>query len=286
MSMYHQDLKDVRAFCEKMYRKWRVDCEHNRRLSDVMENYAKERVLNMIFWPNVQRDPSVIEEIKTFWDEGLTVCPNVISEPQTVGYDNAETGRKTLYQLQKHVCAMKHLVKACRSLQPLTVALIKDVHFILMDKLITNDGQTIQAGCYRDGPLKTGDCEHPPPEAIHGELEKIVSEYNERFIDPEHDKYNLASWLLYRVVCLRPFQDGNGRISRLLLSYSLMKDGLPFPVTLTSGHKVQEVHHYYVQQIVADSTSEGQPHLTKLTLFAVCRAWNNFYQNMKFELND
>ena len=63
-------------------------------------------------------------------------------------------------------------------------------------------------------------------------MSKVVDEYNKKSVNDNHDLYELASWFLYHVVTIHPFQDENGRLCHLLASYSLMHDGLPFSVTI------------------------------------------------------
>src|SRR5450432_2228970 len=46
----------------------------------------------------------------------------------------------------------------------------------------------------------------------------------------------LAAQLHYRFVCIHPFDDGNGRLSRLLMNYVLLKNGLP-PAIIRSDDK-------------------------------------------------
>lgn len=44
-----------------------------------------------------------------------------------------------------------------------------------------------------------------------------------------------AAWLYHRFVRAHPFQDGNGRVSRLLMAWAYVKRRLPPPVVTTEG---------------------------------------------------
>lgn len=104
-------------------------------------------------------------------------------------------------------------------------------------------------------------------------MSAIVEEYNKRTKTPAHDPYELAGWLYFKIVSLHPFEDGNGRISRLLWCYSLMKDGLPFPCVLTSGHRKSQKHLVACLRKDSDLFYTRHPHITTLTVVSVLLAW-------------
>ena len=204
--------------------------------------------------------------------------PEVVVESES----DAEKDRLGKRQLAQHMEAFLLCHNEARQKTPLTERLIKDVHRTLMKGLKTEDDAWIDAGNYRQESVHAGDYVFLEHKYIPDAMSKVVDEYNKKSVDDDHDLYELASWLLYRVVTIHPFQDGNGRLCRLLASYSLMRDGLPFPVTISSGH--QRAHKHYVNAIVRDRnrSQEGQPHLTTLILYSVWRSWNNFYNNHQY----
>ena len=115
-----------------------------------------------------------------------------------------------------------------------------------MKGLMTEKGKPIMAGEYRSGPVSAGHHSFPDHKCIPESMKTLVTDYNSN-LNTEHHMFELASWFLYQIVTLHPFEDGNGRICRLLWCYSLIRDGLPFPLTLSDGH--EKAHDHYVECI-------------------------------------
>ena len=148
------------------------------------------------------------------------------------------------HQVLQHLVAFKLLCQTQggkKTFSDLTEELIQHAYLVMMRGLKTEKGETVNAGSYRKISVHASQHIFPKHECIPANMTKIVEEYNQELSEP-HDMYQLASWLYYNVVSLHPFEDGNGRISRLLRCYSLMQDGLPFPAVLTSGHKRSQSH--------------------------------------------
>ena len=84
--------------------------------------------------------------------------------------------------------------------------------------------------------------------------------------------------LFYDVITLHPFQNGNGRLCRLLFSFAIMQAGLPFPVALTTGHSGARKH--YMKSILLarrDDTRE----LATIALVSVDNTISNFLEDIR-----
>ena len=76
--------------------------------------------------------------------------------------------------------------------------------------------------------------EYCPPEHVQSEIDRLFEMYadiREQNYPPEVE----AGWLHHRFVSIHPFQDGNGRVSRLLMAYVYVKQNLPPPVVSAQG---------------------------------------------------
>lgn len=63
------------------------------------------------------------------------------------------------------------------------------------------------------------------PGSITSEMEQLVDWYNQSVKNGHEHPVARAAWLHYRLTVIHPFTDWNGRIARLLLNHTLMRDG-------------------------------------------------------------
>jgi Fic family protein len=106
---------------------------------------------------------------------------------------------------------------------------------------ITPDGQPtrreIKVGEYKSFPnsvrLQNGEIFHYPSPA---ETPALMGDLIEWYKNNTDDAVIVAADLHYKFVCIHPFDDGNGRIARLLMNYHLLKNNLP-PVVIKSEDK-------------------------------------------------
>ena len=71
--------------------------------------------------------------------------------------------------------------------------------------------------------------EYCPPEHVAAEMDRFFEIYEgigERGYPPNAK----SAWAHHRFVRTHPFQDGNGRVSRLIMAWPYVKDGLPPPI--------------------------------------------------------
>ena len=82
----------------------------------------------------------------------------------------------------------------------------------------TANGEFRTTACYSTGTWTA----YSPPQCIKRGLEALLNEFNTQVSTRSAiSKINTATNLFYDFLALHPFQDGNGRVARILLSYSL-----------------------------------------------------------------
>ena len=93
-------------------------------------------------------------------------------------------------------------------------------------------------GDYRDGEVRIAGSGHIPPRA--GDVPKLLEELFKEFYKKKRVLHpiELATLLHNKFVAVHPFTDGNGRTSRLLMNWALLKNKFP-PVIIEFVNKEQ-----------------------------------------------
>lgn len=134
--------------------------------------------------------------------------------------------------------------------KPLTEAFIKNLNKVLLvepywKEAVTPDGQNtrrkILVGDYKKNPnsviLQNGEIfNYASPAETPILMGELIDWYRDESQKGKLHPIELASQLHYRFVRIHPFDDGNGRISRLLMNYVLFSYDLP-PIVIKSNEK-------------------------------------------------
>ncbi len=134
--------------------------------------------------------------------------------------------------------------------RPLTETVIKNLHSLLLvrpfwKEAITPDGQhtqrEIKVGNYKEYPnsvrLPNGEIfQYASPAETPAKMGELMEWLREEEDKNDLPPVALAALLHYNFVRIHPFDDGNGRLSRLLMNYILFKHNLP-PVVIKSADK-------------------------------------------------
>ena len=247
-----------------------------------MKEWKKTRAIHLVCISNKfgATFPDKVDELKTYqllsdiYDSKKT-CD---TDETQVGSSDAEEDRTSERQLKQHLNALLPLID---NPDDLSEKLIKEAHHHLM-KDLSSEGHTITAGFYRENAVHAGNHTFIRHEDVPASMTRIIKQYNERF-EKKHNSIELASWLLMEMLQIHPFQDGNGRLSRLLWCYSLMRDGLPFPVIPFPGRNKAYKQYIKCIQRDQDSFDNSNKHMNSLTLISITMTWKNFIINLKLE---
>ena len=280
----HDKLRALK-FCEEFQAYWHSTLSNDCELDDFMKKWKKDKAIYLVSVSDKfgGSPPGGEDKVKNrqlllpLFDRPLDVDPDPQMLVHTPSSD-AETDRGSEKQKEQHM--MAYLILMNCSSGPLSEELIKRVHRTLMNNLHKKDKKIISAGEYRSCPM-SADVDHDfiKYEDVPQSMSDLVKQYNQKQ-GSEHHIFELAGWLLIKMLHIHPFEDGNGRLSRLLWCYSLQKDGLPFPITPFPGSK--KAYTQYIHCINRDRSQGAESkHMTTLTLISSTKAWMNFIDNLK-----
>ena len=111
--------------------------------------------------------------------------------------------------------------------EELTEDLIKEFHFLLKRSTSDERKEWFRVGDYKTRPNVVGDKETTEPTKIEGEMEKLLAEYTQK------KELKIADIIdfHYRFESIHPFQDGNGRVGRIIMFKECLRHNiLPFIV--------------------------------------------------------
>ena len=140
--------------------------------------------------------------------------------------------------IQGHDQAVKAIEPAARNEDQLTEVFIRNLHRVLLkepyeNEAITPDGRRtirpITPGEYKTTPnnvlTSTGETYYfAPPEQVKPAMSDLIDWYRTQEAEREHPII-IAATVHYRFVRIHPFDDGNGRMARLLMNLILIRHG-------------------------------------------------------------
>ena len=140
--------------------------------------------------------------------------------------------------IQGHDQAVKAIEQAVRNEDQLTEVFVRNLHRVLLkepyrNEAITPDGRRVRRpitpGEYKTTPnnvrTSTGETYHfTPPEQVKPAMSDLIDWCRTQEAAGEHPVI-IAAAVHYRFVRIHPFDDGNGRMARLLMNLILIRHG-------------------------------------------------------------
>lgn len=165
---------------------------------------------------------------------------------------------------------------------PLTQNIIRQLHKVLLREDYTvyrnlpGGAQTsyvIHAGQYKTRPnsviTRYGDrFEYASPEETPALMAHLVDWYNEAEASDDYTPVELAALFHYRYIRIHPFEDGNGRIARLMVNYILARHNWPM-IVVRSRNKQEYLEALHQSDLKVGPTPADGAHasLSQITAF-------------------
>lgn len=149
-----------------------------------------------------------------------------IFETNTIGLDEKKTiNIDDIIETQNHFRCIDYMIKT--AFEPLTETLIKDLHKILKNGTKDAKLDWFMVGDYKVRPNTVGGIETSSPKDVSTHMSTLIGKYENK------DKFTFDDILdfHYEFERIHPFQDGNGRVGRLVAFKECLRHGfIPFTI--------------------------------------------------------
>ena len=149
-----------------------------------------------------------------------------IFETNTIGIADEAVNVDDIVETTNHFRCIDLIID--RAEERLSEGMVKKLHLILKTGTSDSRKDWFNVGEYKKLPNEVGGRDTCPPEQVHTRMKALLSEYNTMKEKALEDIIDLHQ----RFELIHPFQDGNGRVGRLVMFKECLAYGIvPFIIT-------------------------------------------------------
>ncbi len=149
-----------------------------------------------------------------------------IFETNTIGITDDAVNVDDIIETANHFRAIDYIIDETDS--KLTETFIKQLHFLLKSGTSDERKNWFRVGEYKQLPNEVGGNDTTKPENVRKEIKSLLKEYNSKKTPTLEDLIDFHQ----RFETIHPFQDGNGRVGRLIMFRECLRLGyVPFIIT-------------------------------------------------------
>ena len=146
-----------------------------------------------------------------------------IYETNTIGFTDSTINVDDIVETANHFKCIDMVID--KTAKPLSETFIKQLHMVLKNGTSDSRKDWFAVGDYKKYPNEVGGKITVLPEKVPESIKLLISEYNKI----KDKTFNDIIRFHYEFECIHPFQDGNGRIGRLILFKECLKNNIvPF----------------------------------------------------------
>lgn len=146
-----------------------------------------------------------------------------IFETNTIGVSDNSINVDDIVETANHFKCIDLIIENATSI--LTEGFIKEIHRILKNGTSDSRKEWFAVGDYKKLPNEVGGRDTTLPEDVASEMKKLITSYNSN----KEKTFEEILDFHYRFERIHPFQDGNGRIGRLILFKECLRNNIvPF----------------------------------------------------------
>ncbi len=189
------------------------------------------------------------------------------------GKVSGEAEMKDFEEMKASNVGLKMMTEEAKEKQPLTETFIRQLHHTLLREDYTvhttlpggfQSSYVVHAGSYKTRPnsviTRYGDrFEYASPEETPALMNDLVEWYNQAEHSGNYSPIELAALFHYRYIRIHPFEDGNGRIARLMVNYILSRHNYPM-IVVRSRNKSEYLEALHQSDLVVGPTPSDGAH--------------------------
>ena len=189
-----------------------------------------------------------------------------IYETNTIGVSDTSVNVDDVVETVNHFRCIDLIIDKANG--AITESLIKELHRILKNGTSDSRISWFVVGDYKKVPNEVGGKDTTPPEKVATEMKKLLEEYNKS----ENKTLEEIIDFHYQFECIHPFQDGNGRVGRLLLFKECLKHNIvPFVID-------ENLKMFYYRGLIEWKREKGYLIDTCLTAQDKFKAWLDYFR--------
>lgn len=154
-----------------------------------------------------------------------------IFETNTIAIEKGTINVDDVVETANHFKCVDYIID--NASKPLSQAMIKELHLILKNGTSDSRKDWFNVGDYKKLPNEVGGKETCKPENVKDEMKKLLSKYN----DTPQKSFEQILEFHKNFESIHPFQDGNGRVGRLLMFKECLANNI-VPFIIDENHKL------------------------------------------------
>lgn len=189
-----------------------------------------------------------------------------IFETNTIGFSDTALNVDDVLETANHFKCIDMVIDNANL--PLSEAFIKSLHFVLKNGTSDSRKDWFNVGEYKKIPNEVGGIKTCEPENVKAEMQTLLKEYNSK----KEKSFDELLDFHYRFEHIHPFQDGNGRVGRLILFKECLKNNIvPFIID-------DDMKFYYYRGLKEWKNEKGYLRDTCLTAQDKFKAYLDYFK--------
>lgn len=149
-----------------------------------------------------------------------------IFETNTLGVTDQSINVDDIVETVNHFQCIDFIIDHAED--KLTESFVKQIHLLLKNGTSDSKKEWFVVGGYKRLPNEVAGQETTPPEGVHQQMKLLLGDYNQK---RQHCLEDIIDFHV-RFECIHPFQDGNGRVGRLVMFKECLANNIvPFIIT-------------------------------------------------------